>query len=126
MNKRLRAVLLGLGLGLAPLLLLDLAQQLQAAARGEPGTTTQWWSLGVHLLVGVVVAAGVALGRRDRLAPGVAALVLVLAVLPGLPGGAFDWLPRLPVVTGVARGSTALVLLALGAYTYAAVRGGRA
>jgi hypothetical protein len=125
-SDRVKAVLLGVGLGLAPLLLLDLAQQLQRAATREAGTSTLWWSLGVYLLVGVVVAVGVAMGRKDRVAPAVAAALLGLAVLPGLPGEVFGWLPRLPVVTDVANQLTGTVLLALGAYLYAAVRGGKA
>lgn len=126
MNARLKGILLGLGLGVAPLLLLDLALQLRQAAAGEPGTSTQWWSLGVFALVGAVVAVGVATGRRDRLAPLVAAVVVGLALLPGLPGGVFGWLPSLPVVTDVAAGSIGAVLLTFGAYAYAAVRGGKA
>lgn len=126
MSERVKAVLTGLGLGVAPLLLLDLAQQLERAATGAPGSSTRWWSLGVLLLVGVVAAVGVATGRRERLAPAVGALVLALAVLPGLPGGLFARLPTLPVVTDVARELTGLVLVVLGAYGYAAVRGGRA
>jgi hypothetical protein len=125
-NDRMKGILLGLGLGVGPLLLLDLALQLRQAADGEPGTTTHWWSMGVFVLVGAVVAIGVATGRRDRLAPLVAAIVVGLAVLPALPGGAFGWLPTVPVVTDVAFGASGAVLLTLGAYVYAAVRGGKA
>jgi hypothetical protein len=125
-SDRVRMALLGLGLGIAPLLLLDLAQQLSRAAAGESGTSTSWWALGVFVLVGVVVALGVVTGRRDRLSPAIGAAVLGLAVLPGLPGGLFDRLPDLPVVTDVASQLTGTVLLALGAYLYAAVRGGKA
>ena len=126
MSDRVKAALLGVGLGVAPLLLLDLARQLERAAAGEPGTSTQWWALAVYLLVGIVAAIGVALGRRDRLTPAVGAAVLVLAVLPGLPGG--GPLTRLPVplVADVARDLTAVVLVLLGAYAYAAVRGAKA
>lgn len=124
MSERLKAVLIGVGLGAAPLLLLDLAQQLERAATGEPGSSTRWWALGVFLLVGVVAAVGVAMGRRERLVPAVGAVVLALAVLPGLPGGIFGRLPDLAVVTDVARDLTGLVLVVLGAYVYAAVRGG--
>ena len=126
MNERMKGILLGLGLGVAPLLLLDLALQLRQAAAGEPGTSTAWWSMGVFVLVGAVVAVGVAMGRRDRLSSLVAAVVVGLAVLPALPGGVFGWLPTVPVVTDVADGSSAAVLLTLGAYVYAAVRGGKA
>lgn len=126
MSGRVRAALLGLGLGVAPLLLLDLAQQLSRAAAGETGTSTSWWALGVFVLVGVVVGLGVATGRRDRLSPALGATVLGLAVLPGLPGSLFGRLPTLPVVTDVAEQLTGTVLVALGAYLYAAVRGGRA
>ena len=127
MSERVKAVLMGLGLGVAPLLLLDLAQQLRRAAGGETGTSTLWWALGVYLLVGVVVAVGVALGRRERLAPAVAAGVLALAVLPGLPGG-LDRLPwsAFPLTADVVEQATGTVLLVLGAYLYAAVRGSRA
>ena len=126
MSDRVKAALLGLGLGVAPLLLLDLAQQLSRAAAGETGTSTSWWALGVFVLVGVVVALGVATGRRDRLSPAIGAVVLALAVLPGLPGNLFGWLPDLPVVTDVATQLTGPVLVALGAYLYASVRGGKA
>lgn len=125
MSDRVRAVLLGVGLGVAPLLLLDLARQLERAAAGDPGTSTRWWSLAAFLLVGVVAAVAVAAGRRDRVAPGVGAVVLALSVLPGLPGQVFARLPTLPVITDVARELTAAVLVLLGAYAYAAVRGGR-
>jgi hypothetical protein len=126
-NERVKAVLLGLGLGLAPLLLLDLAQQLRRAAGGEAGTSTLWWSLAVYLLVGVVAAVGVALGRRERLAPAIGAGVLALAVLPGLPR-APDWLPwpAFPLVSDVVEQLTGTVLLVLGAYAYAAIRGTKA
>jgi hypothetical protein len=126
MSDRVKGALLGLGLGVAPLLLLDLALQLRQAAAGEPGSTTEWWALVVFGLVGVVVAVGVALGRKERLAPVVAAVVVGLAVLPALPGDVFGWLPRLPVVTDVAGGTSSAVLLTFGAYVYAAVRGGKA
>lgn len=127
MSERVKAALLGLGLGLAPLLLLDLAQQLRRAAGGEAGTSTLWWSLGVYLLVGVVVAVGVALGRRERLTPAVAAGVLAVAALPGLPR-APDWLPwsAFPLTAEVVEQLTGTVLLVLGAYAYAAIRGARA
>lgn len=128
MSERVKAVLLGVGLGVAPLLLLDLAQQLRRAAGGETGTSTLWWALAVYLLVGVVVAVGVAMGRRERLAPAVGAGVLALAVVPGLPG-ALDWarwLAPLPPVADVVEQLTGPVLLVLGAYLYAAVRGTKA
>jgi hypothetical protein len=126
MNARVKGVLLGLGLGVAPLLLLDLALQLRQAAAGEAGTSTEWWSMGVFGLVGVVVAIGVAQGRKDRLAPLIAAVVVGLAVLPALPGDLFGWLPRLTVVTDVASSVSSAVLLTLGAYVYATIRGGKA
>jgi hypothetical protein len=125
-NDRVKGVLLGLGLGVAPLLLLDLALQLRQAAAGETGTSTEWWSMGVFVLVGAVVAVGVATGRRDRVAPLAAAAVVGLVALPALPGDVFGWLPTFPVVTDVASGSSGAVLLTLGAYVYAAVRGGKA
>ncbi len=126
MSERVKGVLLGLGLGVAPLLLLDLARQLGRAAAGEPGTSTQWWSLAVYVLVGLVVALGVAMGRRERLTPAVGALVVAIAVLPGLPGtGPLTRLP-VPLVADVARDLTAVVLVVLGAYAYAAIRGAKA
>ena len=127
MSDRVKAVLLGLGLGIAPLLLLDLARQLGRAAVGEPGASTQWWALVVYVLVGVVAALGVAAGRRERLVPAVGAGVLALAVLPGLPG-ALELLPWLafPVVAEVVEQLTGTVLVVLGAYVYAAVRGTKA
>lgn len=126
MSERMKAALLGLGLGVAPLLLLDLARQLERAAAGEAGTSTRWWSLAAYLLVGVVVAVGVALGRRDRITPAVGAVVLALAVLPGLPGGGPLTRVPVPLVADVARDLTAVVLVVLGAYLYAAIRGSKA
>lgn len=126
MSERMKAALLGLGLGVAPLLVLDLARQLERAAAGESGTSTLWWSLAAYLLVGVLASVGVAMGRRDRLTPAVGAAVLALAVLPGLPGsGPLTRIP-VPLVADVARDLTAVVLVVLGAYAYAAIRGTKA
>lgn len=125
MSARVRGVLVGLALALAPLLLLDLAGQLQAAAAGDPGASTAWWALGAYALVGAVVALGVAAGRKERLAPAVAAGVVAVLLLPALPGIG-QALVRLPVVSEVVRGMTGTVLVVLGAYLYAAVRGPRA
>ncbi|MFW6009709.1 MAG: hypothetical protein ACOC9I_00150 [Actinomycetota bacterium] len=123
MNQRVRSVLLGLGLGVAVLLLLDLAGIL-AGSVGQG--TSPWWVVACYLATGVLVAVGVAAGRGDRLVPVLAALVVVLVTLPSVdPSGVLGSLPQLTL--GPANSaSRAVAFVAAGALGYAAVRGGRA
>ncbi|MTV23958.1 hypothetical protein FTX61_00770 [Nitriliruptoraceae bacterium ZYF776] len=121
MSEPLRGVLSGLVLGVVPLLLLDLAQQLQ----GDATTSSGWWALGVYLLIGGIVAAGVGLGRRGPWAPGTAAIVLALSVasvqpLVPVPSGF-----QVPVLTDAARLAPELVVVVAAALAVAAARGSR-
>lgn len=124
MSERARAVLLGLAVAIAPLLLLDLAVTLTDTVRA--GETSVWWSAGVHAATGAVVAAGVLLARRDRLAAAVAVVVVLLAVLPTIPDPTLDLLDRVPLLPqlGQNAGFTIGGVIA-GAYAYALVRGPR-
>lgn len=126
MSTRVRAVLLGLGLGVAPLLLLDLAATLRSAVQQDPTATSAWWPIACYLGTGVLLAVGVAAGRRDRVVVGVATLVVVLAALPLVPVGGLGWLSGLPVPGVGDPAGAAGVFLAVGAYAYASVRGPRA
>lgn len=121
MNARVRSVLLGLGLGVAPLLLVDLALELSRVA----DAATVWWALAAYALIGSVVAVAISHARRDPLIPAVAAVVLVIALLPALPQP-LDGLPQLlPVVGDVAVRERALVVVLAAACVVGAVRGGR-
>jgi len=121
-NERVRAALFGLGLGVAPLLLLDLARILAEAVAADGGETSVWWPVACYLAAGVVVAVGLGAARRDRLVPAVAAAVLVVATLPTVPLDLAARLPALPLVPG--SGAAQAVALALaGAYLAAAIRG---
>lgn len=120
MSERLRAVLIGLVLGVGPLLLLDLARILRDAA--EADGTGSWWALAVYAAVGLLVGVGVGLGRSDRLVPAVAAVVVVVAaVLPA--AGVGGWLAGLPLAASGDVAQAVAVTVA-GAYVYATVRGG--
>lgn len=124
MNQRVRSVLLGLGLGVAVLLLLDLAGILAGSV--DQGTSP-WWVVACYLATGVLVAVGVAAGRGDRLVPVLAAAVVVLVALPSVdPGGMLGSLPQLMLGPGNSAPSRAVAFVAAGALGYAAVRGGRA
>ncbi len=124
MNERLRAGLLGLGVGIAPLLLLDLARILDEAVRADGGDTSVWWPVACYLATGAVAAFGVGAGRRERLVPSVGALVLLLVVLPTVPVTLASRLPSLPLLPAAAA-SQAVVFAIAGAYVYSAVRGPR-
>lgn len=120
MNDRLRTVLLGLAVGLVPLLLLDLARILGDAVRRDPVATSRWWVIACYLAAGAVAAAGVAAGRRDRFVPLIGLLVVALFTLPALPlGWSFPALPLSPTDPG----GEAIALTLVGVYAYAAVRG---
>lgn len=125
MNARIRSALLGLGLGVAPLLLLDLAGTLRDAVERDPGGTSYWWVVACYLGAGALSGAGLLAGARDRLLAGVALVVLLVGVLPWLPLPGLTWLARLPLVPFGSGGFDAIgVGFALaGAYAYVLVRG---
>lgn len=118
MSDHVRSVLLGLVLGVAPLLLLDLATELSRVA----DATTAWWTIAAYALIGGVIAAAVLRARRDPLIPGVAALVLLLAVAPGLPDP-LDGLPVLPVIGEVAIAQAPVIVVLAAVCAVGAVRG---
>jgi hypothetical protein len=122
-NERVRNALLGLGIGLGALLLLDLAAIL--ADTVGSGATSVWWPIACYLAVGAIVATGVSAGRRDRLVPAVAALVVLLIALPAVPSGAASWIPELPLVPSTST-AQAVAFAAVGALTLGALRAGRA
>lgn len=122
MNERLRSVLLGVGVGVVPLLLLDLARILDDAVAADGGDTSVWWPVASYLAAGAVAAFGIGAGRRDRLVPAVGAVILLLVVLPTVPIGMAARLPSLPLLPAAAA-SQAVVFAVAGAYVYAAVRG---
>lgn len=125
MNDRVRSVLLGLGIGAAVLLLLQLSGILRDAAASDGGTATQWWVIAAYAAVGLVVAVGVGLGRSDRLIPGLAVVVLVLFVAPSLPGEPLPFGPwEIGGQIGLGAG-LAIGVVAIGALAYAAIRGPR-
>ena len=125
MNTRVRSVLLGLGLGIAPILLLDLAGTLRDAVERDPAGTSYWWVVACYLGAGALSGAGLLAGARDRLLAGVALAVLLAGVLPWLPLAGLTWLTRLPLVPFGGGGFDAIgVGFALaGAYAYVLVRG---
>jgi hypothetical protein len=125
-NDRVRAVLLGLGLGIAPLLLLDLGGTLAAAVIRDPGETSVWWPVACYLAAGVLVALGFGLARGDRLLAIVAAVVVVIVALPLVPSDLTRWLTELPIPSLGDRAGVAALFVIAGAYLYAAVRGPRA
>ncbi len=122
MNERIRAVLLGVGLGVATLLLVDLARILGDAIEADGGDTSAWWAVACYLAVGLVVATGVASGRRERIVPAIAAVVVALIALPAVPTGAATWIPELPLVPATAA-AQAVAFAAVGAFVYGAARG---
>lgn len=124
MNERLRSVLLGVGVGVVPLLLLDLARILDDAVAADGGDTSVWWPVASYLAAGAVAAFGIGAGRRDRLVPAAGAAILLLVVLPTVPIGLAARLPGLPLLPAAAA-SQAVVFAIAGAYVYAAVRGPR-
>ena len=122
MNERLRSVLLGVGVGIVPLLLLDLARILDDAVAADGGDTSVWWPVASYLAAGAIAAFGIGAGRRDRLVPAAGAVILLLVVLPTVPVGMAARLPSLPLLPAVAA-SQAVVFAIAGAYVYAAIRG---
>lgn len=120
MSGRVRSVVLGLGLGLAPLLLVDLALELSGVADGA----TVWWALAAYALIGAVVAVAISHARRDPIIPAVAAVVLLVALVPALPAP-LGGLPRLPIVGDVAIAQRPLITVLAAACLVGAVRGRR-
>ncbi len=120
MNDRVRTVVLGLAVGLVPLLLLDLARILGDAADRDPVATSRWWVVACYLGAGIAAGVGVGLGRRERLVPLVGLAVVLLATLPVLP--AASWVPTLPFAPDHP-GGEAVALVLIGAYAWSGVRG---
>lgn len=126
MNERVRSIVMGLGVGVAVLLLLQLSGILRDAAAADGGSATQWWVLATYAAVGAVVAFGVGMGRSERFVPGLAALVLVLFVAPSLPGRPLPLGPwDIGGQTGPLGAGLAIGVVAIGALGYATVRGPR-
>jgi hypothetical protein len=123
-NERVRSVLFGLGIGLAVLLLLDLARILSSSV--GPDATSPWWVVAAYSIAGIVVGAGVVAGRRERLIPLLAAVLVGLVALPTVdPNVGLGWYPVLPFAPddGSAR---AVAFAAVGAFAYGAIRGPQA
>jgi energy-converting hydrogenase Eha subunit E len=117
-GARLRSLVLGVALGVAPLLLLDLATELARVA----DATSAWWTIAAYALIGGTIAAAVLGARRDPLIPALAALVLLLAVAPGLPDP-LDAMPLLPVIGEVAVAQTPVIVVLAAVCAVGAVRG---
>lgn len=126
MSERLRAVLFGLAVGVGPLLLLDLGATLREAIARDPASTSVWWPVACYIATGAVVAVGLALGRRARIVPAVAAAVVLVVALPAVSSGATGWLSRLALPVADDATSSAALFVAAGAYLYAAVCGAKA
>ncbi|MEX0952509.1 MAG: hypothetical protein WDZ26_01620 [Nitriliruptoraceae bacterium] len=123
MNGSVRSVLVGLVTGLVTLLLLDLARILEGS-NARDGDTSIWWSIACYVAVGVVVAVLCSAGLRDRLAVAVAAMVVLLFLLPALPVRVAEWVPSLPLVP-VDDVQRVVALVAFAAFSTTAARGGR-
>ncbi|MEX1178007.1 MAG: hypothetical protein WEB09_06065 [Nitriliruptor sp.] len=117
-GARARSIALGLALGVAPLLLLDLAIQLSRVAE----SSTAWWAIAAYALIGGVVAAAIVHARRDPLIPAIAAVVLFLAVAPALPAP-LSSLPTLPVLGEAAATQRPVIVVLAAACAVGAVRG---
>jgi len=126
-NAHVRSVLLGLGLGIAPILLLDLARTLRDSFEADPEATSFWWVVACYLVVGAISAFGLMLGARDRLLAAVALGVLVLGIAPWVPVAGLTQLGNLPMLPLGSGGLDAIGIgVALtGAYAYVLVRGSR-
>lgn len=117
-GARVRSVVVGIALGVAPLLLLDLAIQLSRVSEA----TTVWWAIAAYALIGALVAAAIVHARRDPLIPAVAAVVLFLAVAPALPAP-LSSLPLLPVIGDAAVTQRPVIVVLVGACVVGAIRG---
>ncbi|MCC5948284.1 MAG: hypothetical protein JJT89_07485 [Nitriliruptoraceae bacterium] len=122
MSDRARAVVVGLVLGFAALLLLDLTAIL--AETVASGQTSPWWPIAGYVGVGLLAAVGVGYGGRDRLVPAIAATVVLLVALPAVPAQAPAWVPALPLVPSTPA-TQAVAFVLVGAFTFGAVRGGK-
>jgi hypothetical protein len=122
-NERVRSVLFGLGLGVAVVLVLELARILATSV--DTGETSIWWVVASYLAAGVIVAVGVTAGRGDRLVPLLAGILVLLLALPGIdPTGP---LASAPLPTALETAATrAIAIAAVGAFGYGAIRGPRA
>lgn len=118
MSARVRSVLLGLGLGIAPLLLLDLALELSRVT----DATTVWWALAAYALIGGVAAVAIGHARRDPLIPAIAAAVLLLALAPALPRP-LSGLPPLPLVGDIIVAQRPVITVLAAACVVGAIRG---
>lgn len=123
-HPKLQAVLLGVGLALVLLLLLEVVGDVRDGAAATGSGTLLRLSLLVQALVGVGAAAGVWLGRRrDALVPLAAGLVLLWpalpALLPAVPSPP-DWVPLLG-----GAGASGVVLVLVGALLGGAAISGR-
>jgi hypothetical protein len=127
MNQRARSVVLGLGLGVAPILLLDLAGTLRGSVASDPSGTSFWWVVACYAGTGALSAFGLMAGARDRLLAGVALVILLIGVVPWIPVAGLSQLSQLPLVPFGSGGMDAIgVGFALaGAYTYVLVQGNR-
>ncbi len=123
MKGRLGSIIWGLIAGIVPLLLLDLARILQQAHQRD-GETSIWWPIACYVAVGVVAAAAVAAGARDRTVPLVGGVLVLLVTLPTVPTRAAEWLPTLPVLPSTLT-QQVVAFVVVGAYAYTTVRGPR-
>jgi hypothetical protein len=125
-SDRVRSIVVGLAVGVAVLLLLQLSGILRDAAAADGATSTRWWVLASYAAVGAVVAFGVGMGRSDRLVPALAAVVLLLFVAPSLPGRPLPFGPwDIGGQTGPLGVGLAIGIVAIGALGYATIRGPR-
>lgn len=127
MSQRVRSALVGLGVGVGPLLLLDLASTLRDAAQRDANAANLWWMLACYVLAGVIVAFGLAASRHDRIVPAVALVVVVLVVVAAMPVDGLGWLISLPLVGALTTNHGVLAVggVVAGAYAFGLVRGPR-
>ena len=125
MNERVRSVLLGIGLGVAPILLLDLAATLRASHTADPAGTSFWWVVACYAGTGALSAFGLLAGARDRLLAAVALGILLIGVAPWIPVAGLSQLADLPLVPFGSGGLDAIGVgfVLAGAYTFVLVRG---
>lgn len=117
MSDRSKSILVGILLAFGLLALAAFATDLRAAGGGLAR-----WGVLVSIVVGVVAVWGSAMGARDMLIPGLAAVLLAwpvlagLGIFPSVPG----WIPLLPDV------DTTLAAVLVGALAMGAATKGRA
>ena len=127
MSERVRSVLLGLGLGVAPILLLDLAATLRGSVLTDPGGTSFWWVVACYAGTGALSAFGLMAGARDRLLAAMAITVLLIGVVPWIPVTGLGWVSDIPLLPFGSGGFDAIGVgfALIGAYAYVLVRGSR-